>query len=153
MQFFTIFFLSALLVLAAVAAEEEKPWWLNQEFIDAVTFERNSGNEVIETAKAYGPFSLVAIRPGSPIHLQPINAHEYGFWIGKPTTSKCTLETKSYCPKGDKTLLELIQYSKTDTKLYMCRFLKKIKFSFFLPPGLFSLSRSPPLYFPPFSSN
>ena len=57
------------------------------------------------TVTGYSSLGLLATRPGSPIHLQPINANGLSFWIGKPTTSYCPLTPQSSCPKGEKTIV------------------------------------------------
>lgn len=46
------------------------------------------------------PFSLIAGRSGSPIHLSAINANGESFWIGKNTASYCPTEEVSDCPAG-----------------------------------------------------
>lgn len=46
------------------------------------------------------PFSLVAGRSGSPIHLSAINANGERFWIGKKTASYCPAEVVPHCPAG-----------------------------------------------------
>jgi len=48
------------------------------------------------------PFTLIAARSGSPIHLQSINANNESFWIGKPTLSYCIPQVAS-CPPGTAT--------------------------------------------------
>jgi len=48
------------------------------------------------------PFSLIAARSTSPIHLQSINANDLGFWIGKSTQSFCPSDV-SDCPPGEDT--------------------------------------------------
>lgn len=46
------------------------------------------------------PFTLIAGRSGSPIHLSSINANGESFWIGKNTASYCPLEEVVDCPAG-----------------------------------------------------
>ena len=46
------------------------------------------------------PFSLIASRSGSPIHLSAINANSESFWIGKSTTSYCPADVVPDCPAG-----------------------------------------------------
>lgn len=46
------------------------------------------------------PFSLIAGRSGSPIHLSAINANGESFWIGKNTGSYCPSEEVTDCPAG-----------------------------------------------------
>lgn len=46
------------------------------------------------------PFSLIASRSGSPIHLSAINANSESFWIGKSTTSYCPADVVPDCPPG-----------------------------------------------------
>ncbi|KAL2037837.1 hypothetical protein N7G274_009311 [Stereocaulon virgatum] len=55
---------------------------------------------------ATAPFTLIAARSTSPIHLQPINANNATFWIGKPTHSYCIPEVPpADCPPGTETAL------------------------------------------------
>ena len=69
----------------------------------------NRLNPNIKTARqatdiASAPFTLIAARSGSPIHLQSINANNGNFWIGKPTLSYCIPQVpKSDCPPGSAT--------------------------------------------------
>lgn len=51
------------------------------------------------------PFVLQAFRPGSPIHLSSMNAHDGHFWLGKTTSSSCPLDLKLPCRTGTKTAL------------------------------------------------
>ncbi|KAL2054645.1 hypothetical protein ABVK25_004948 [Lepraria finkii] len=52
------------------------------------------------------PFTIIAARSGSPIHLQSINANNGSFWIGKPTLSYCIPEVPpGDCPPGTTTAL------------------------------------------------
>lgn len=52
------------------------------------------------------PFTIIAARSGSPIHLQSINANNGDFWIGKPTLSYCIPEVPAGdCPPGTATAL------------------------------------------------
>jgi hypothetical protein len=53
------------------------------------------------------PFSLIAARSGSPIHLQSINANGQAFWIGKDTSSYCPTSVVTNCPAGTVTALEV----------------------------------------------
>jgi len=55
----------------------------------------------------YQPFTLIAAHSASPIHLQPINANNLTFWIGKPTSSICLTKniTIVQCPQGNITAL------------------------------------------------
>lgn len=46
------------------------------------------------------PFTLIAGRSGSPIHLSSINANGESFWIGKNTTTYCPSEEVKDCPPG-----------------------------------------------------
>ena len=46
------------------------------------------------------PFTLIAGRSGSPIHLSSINANGESFWIGKNTTTYCPSEEVTDCPAG-----------------------------------------------------
>lgn len=46
------------------------------------------------------PFTLIAGRSGSPIHLSAINANGESFWIGKSTASYCPTEVVTDCPAG-----------------------------------------------------
>lgn len=46
------------------------------------------------------PFSLIAARSGSPIHLSSINANGESFWIGKNTASYCPSAQVPDCPAG-----------------------------------------------------
>ncbi|KAI7975936.1 hypothetical protein EIK77_007262 [Talaromyces pinophilus] len=39
-----------------------------------------------------GPFGVLALRSGSPIHLQSVNAAGQRFWIGVPTATYCPSE-------------------------------------------------------------
>lgn len=61
-----------------------------------------SSSEPIEPRQEglYQPFTLIA---ASPIHLQSINANNFTFWIGKPTSSICLTKniTIVQCPQGN----------------------------------------------------
>lgn len=46
------------------------------------------------------PFTLIAGRSGSPIHLSAINANGESFWIGKNTASYCPTDVGPDCPTG-----------------------------------------------------
>ena len=46
------------------------------------------------------PFSLIASRSDSPIHLSAINANGESFWIGKKTASYCPADVVPHCPAG-----------------------------------------------------
>lgn len=50
-----------------------------------------------------GPFGVVALRSGSPIHLQSVNAAGQRFWIGVPTATFCPSEVNP-CPPGTETV-------------------------------------------------
>lgn len=44
------------------------------------------------------PFRIIANASHHSINLQPINANNLTFWIGKPTTSSCPLANQTACP-------------------------------------------------------
>lgn len=50
-----------------------------------------------------GPFGVMALRSGSPIHLQSVNAAGQRFWIGVPTGTFCPSEVNP-CPPGTDTV-------------------------------------------------
>ncbi|GAM39923.1 IgE-binding protein [Talaromyces pinophilus] len=50
-----------------------------------------------------GPFGVLALRSGSPIHLQSVNAAGQRFWIGVPTATYCPSEVDP-CPPGTETV-------------------------------------------------
>lgn len=50
-----------------------------------------------------GPFSVTALRSGSPIHFQSVNASGQRFWINVPTATFCPSEVNT-CPPGTETV-------------------------------------------------
>ena len=51
-----------------------------------------------------GPFGVLALRSGSPIHLQSVNAAGQRFWVGVPTGTYCPSEVVDPCPPGTETV-------------------------------------------------
>lgn len=49
------------------------------------------------------PFTVIAARSGSPIHLQQIEANGFKFWIGKAASTYCPSPPVTTCPPGTAT--------------------------------------------------
>lgn len=60
---------------------------------------------LVPYALASAPFSIIAARSASPIHLQPVEASSQSFWIGKGTSSYCPTVVTPNCPPGTQTAL------------------------------------------------
>ena len=52
------------------------------------------------------PFTVLAFRSASPIHLLPFAANGEHFWLGKDTQAYCPLQNTTLCPPGNTTVLE-----------------------------------------------
>ena len=50
------------------------------------------------------PFTVIAARSGSPIHLQEMTASGLSFWLGGQTSSYCPGDIVPNCPPGDRTV-------------------------------------------------
>lgn len=57
------------------------------------------------TTDANPPFSVMAVRSGSPIHYSQLNAAGQKFWLGGSTSSYCPSEIVQNCPPGNQTIL------------------------------------------------
>jgi hypothetical protein len=57
-----------------------------------------------QPAPANPPFSVMAIRSGSPIHYSQLNAAGQKFWLGGETATYCP-EVVPNCPPGTQTVL------------------------------------------------
>ena len=54
-----------------------------------------------------GPYTIMALRSGSPVHFSRLNAADRAFWLGRETASYCPdLQVEGFeCPPGNQTVL------------------------------------------------
>lgn len=57
-----------------------------------------------EVHQAHPPFTVMALRSGSPIHFLTMNARDQRFWLGGKTSSYCPTGVVPKCPPGNETV-------------------------------------------------
>ncbi|KAF7852779.1 hypothetical protein EAF04_010898 [Stromatinia cepivora] len=73
----------------------------SKTFIATLLASSAAASPIVSARAAGNAFGLIAIRSGSDLQNQAINAFDGGLWIGKETSSYCPLAAG--CPAGDYT--------------------------------------------------